>query len=268
MKTSRCNPWDNRELDILEGIRFFSFVFLMIMGTSLFMNPAVKATPWNALDMKKGTMFTLIMSTNQATDVFIALSGFIGMYKCMQIYEANGNRLGAKDILKLYARKFFRTAPLIYAVFFFAWAAGSRFSEGPNYTSYQSLFLNCDKYWWSQLLMIGNLVPYFEETNGGCMYWAWTFYVDLQIYLLIPFWAIIYMKSPKIGIAVIAFFIAIAQSYAAAMSIQYNLKMSPIGVEAYYLFGYYINKPWARMYASCIGAYFAMGYRNILSYRR
>lgn len=79
----------------------------------------------------------------------------------------------------MYARKFLRLAPLLYAVFFFGWAAGARIENGPNWTNYQSLFLRCDSYWWAQLLFVGNIFPFFEETNGGCFYWAWTFYCDM-----------------------------------------------------------------------------------------
>jgi hypothetical protein len=49
----------------------------------VYINPAAKATPWSVLDMKQKIFFTIVVSSNQITDVFIALSGFLGAYKCI-----------------------------------------------------------------------------------------------------------------------------------------------------------------------------------------
>lgn len=136
MTKSRCNPWDNPELDMLEGYKFFCFIFLMIAATSVFQFPASKATPWAPLEMKKKIFFTIVMSCNQATDVFLALSAFIACYRCMQIYEANGGKITIVDALKVYGRKYLRLAPLMYIVFFFGWVIGPRLSEGPNWTNF------------------------------------------------------------------------------------------------------------------------------------
>lgn len=150
--------------------------------------------------MKQTIFFTICIAANQITDVFLALSGFLLAYKCLQIAQANGGRLYFTDGLRLVARKYLRLAPMLYFVFFFGWACGARLEDGPNWTNYQSLFLQCDKYWWAQLLMIGNIVPFFEDQNGGCFYWAWTFYCDLQLALLVPLYVAVYSKSRRAGV--------------------------------------------------------------------
>jgi peptidoglycan/LPS O-acetylase OafA/YrhL len=38
---------------------------------------------------------------NVAAEIFLAISGFLGTYKVIQIYKANGNKLGVKDVLKI-----------------------------------------------------------------------------------------------------------------------------------------------------------------------
>ncbi len=112
------------------------------------------------------------------SDLFFIISAFLGTYKCFQIYEANGGRLYVTDALKLYARKYLRVAPMLYLVFFFGWSTASRLNESPTWINYQQLFYECDKYWWGQVLMIGNFTPFWTEMNQGCFYWAWTIYVD------------------------------------------------------------------------------------------
>jgi peptidoglycan/LPS O-acetylase OafA/YrhL len=84
--------------------------------------------------------FSFVIGSNTALDAFIFISGFLGTYKCLQIYEANGGKLYFTDALKLYARKILRIAPLFYAVFFFGWMIGARLQNGPLWFSYQSLF--------------------------------------------------------------------------------------------------------------------------------
>jgi peptidoglycan/LPS O-acetylase OafA/YrhL len=84
-----------------------------------------------------------------ATDLFIALSGFLGAYKGLQIYEANGGKFPVKEALKMYARKFLRLAPMLYIIFFFGWAAGSRLQDTPSWMNYKEMFYQCDTYWWA-----------------------------------------------------------------------------------------------------------------------
>lgn len=72
------------------------------------------------------------------------------MYKALQLYEANGGKLTLKDSFKMYGRKYIRLAPLLYLIFFFGWAAGSRLrTEKPAWIQYQLMFYQCDSYWWA-----------------------------------------------------------------------------------------------------------------------
>jgi peptidoglycan/LPS O-acetylase OafA/YrhL len=89
-------------------------------------------------------MFTIICSSNQASDVFFAISGFLGVYKCIQIYEANGGKLTVKDTFKIYLRKFLRLAPITYYIFFCGWMFMSRFKTGPVWMNTRSLYDKCD----------------------------------------------------------------------------------------------------------------------------
>jgi peptidoglycan/LPS O-acetylase OafA/YrhL len=130
------------------------------------------------LDFFQQIFFTVVGTCNQGVDVFFAISGFLGVYKCLQIYDANGGYLTFRDSMRLIVRKFFRLAPMTYFIFFLTWASISRLEDGPLWINTQSLFYQCDKYWWAQILFIGNLVPYFTEVTLGCFYWGWAVYAD------------------------------------------------------------------------------------------
>lgn len=130
------------------------------------------------------------------------------------------------------------------------------------------LFLRCENYWWSQLLFIGNIIPYFEENNGGCFFWAWTFYIDFQLYLLIPLYVIVFMKAPKLGIALHVSIIVLSSAFYMLMAHFYQFKASPLNPEGYYLFAYLINKPWAKMMMHSMGALTGYAYLDLLKYRK
>jgi len=83
LKSTKCNAWDNRELDVLEGYKFICFIFVQVSSTAVYLNNAAKLVPWTALDMKLTLMFTIVTSAQLVSDVFIALAGFIGAYKCL-----------------------------------------------------------------------------------------------------------------------------------------------------------------------------------------
>ena len=65
------------------------------------------------------------------TDLFILINGFLGTYKCLQIYEANGGKFYISDALRLYARKFLRLAPMLYLMFFLGWFITPRLKDSP-----------------------------------------------------------------------------------------------------------------------------------------
>ena len=93
-------------------------------------------------------------------EVFTSISAFLGAYKLFSLYESQGS-LGFKDCLKFWARKYLRLAPMYYFVFFCGWAIFPHLGAGPIWYEANLMYDDCDKYWWAQLLMIGNLYPYF-----------------------------------------------------------------------------------------------------------
>ena len=40
LTTTRCNSWDDRELDALEGFKFIGFVLLQLLSTTMYINIA------------------------------------------------------------------------------------------------------------------------------------------------------------------------------------------------------------------------------------
>ena len=64
MVRTRCNEWDHRELDLVEGFKFVCVIFIQISATSVYLQPSARLTPWSALDMKQTIFFTVCISAN------------------------------------------------------------------------------------------------------------------------------------------------------------------------------------------------------------
>lgn len=93
-------------------------------------------------------------------EAFTTFSAFMGAYKLFSLYEAQGH-ISFTDVLKFWARKYLRLAPMYYFIFFCSWAIFPYMGAGPIWFKASLMFDDCKDYWWAQLLMIGNIYPYF-----------------------------------------------------------------------------------------------------------
>lgn len=160
LSRSKCNKWDDKELDVLEGVKFFSFFLGQLCLTAQFLMCTQTINPWVIQKFFSEVIFTIVVSSNLVMEAFTALSAFLGAYKLFMLYEAQG-KLKFSDMLKFWARKYLRLAPMYYFIFFCGWAVFPSLGAGPIWYTAHSMFDDCKDNWWAQLLMIGNLYPYF-----------------------------------------------------------------------------------------------------------
>ena len=71
------------------------------------------------------------IGANIGLEIFIFVSAFLGGYKLFQIMDAKNGVLDIKDILKWWARKFLRLAPMYYLMWIVLWGLTSRTDTGP-----------------------------------------------------------------------------------------------------------------------------------------
>ena len=124
----------------MEGFKLICYIALQLTSALLYMNAVPQYNVWKLLDFLKELFYTVCIASNQATDIFLASGGFLGLYKGSQIYDANGGFLSLKDVGKMYARKYFRLAPTLYIVFFLGWVFGPRLMESPAWINYTNLY--------------------------------------------------------------------------------------------------------------------------------
>ena len=70
-------------------------------------------------------------------------------------------------------------------------------ASSPSWYQIDRMFHGCEKYWWASVLFIGNLVPWVVDITQGCWIHSWFVACYFQIFCLIPFLVILYMKSKR-----------------------------------------------------------------------
>ena len=64
LTATRCNSWDDRELDALEGFKFIGFVLIQLLCTTMYINIAPQFDVWKAVDFLREIFFTIIINCN------------------------------------------------------------------------------------------------------------------------------------------------------------------------------------------------------------
>ena len=121
-----------------------------------------------------------------SVDSFFFLSGVLVSYLTLREMK---RRKGKFPIVPYYLHRIIRLTPTYMFVLFFYWfftmylAQGTpsyQVNHGPNSTEW----INCRKYWWTNLLYINNFYP--QEFLSQCMGWSWYLANDLQFFVISP----------------------------------------------------------------------------------
>ena len=112
-------------------------------------------------------------------------------------------------------------------------------------------------------------MPWFTEICVGCFFWGWAIYCDMQVYLLIPIYVVIYKKLKTTG-AVVFSILLITLNICFSMYIcwLYKYTVGPGTAETYTFWSYLANKPHTKLYAQAIGVLVCLLYFEILEYRK
>lgn len=229
---------DERPLQLSNGLRFYAMLWILYANTLAYTEKGVVQNIKDKPKMFKQFFFTLYPSAYFATDIFFFMSGFIAMYSISKLPNYS-----FVVILKQYLRRAYRLIPVIAFVMFTARYIVPRFVEGPMCQRYNLEFEDCDKYFWSNLLLINNLYP--TGLSNNCMPWTWYFSCDFQLYLLVPLMAMLFRKSKIGGYVASISLVVISMILTAVLNgISDHPGASPY-LDVHYLNNLYI-KPWAR----------------------
>lgn len=156
---TRCKPWENRELDALDGIKVLLFLAASTpeLANSLFYSSIDNLL--SSLGIISQILATVFVSGHLFVECFYMISVFFVANRCFEIMESKRNVLSIKDILKIYTRKFFRVAPAYYSIWLLLWVIYPRAGEGPLWHNTQMNFSTCKEDFLPTLLFVGNIYP-------------------------------------------------------------------------------------------------------------
>lgn len=240
----------------------------IMLATSFYLIMAASINTWKILDFFSEMSFTAATASNICIELFFCMSAFIGAYQISQIYDCNEGKLTGLDFFKIYARKVVRFLPFYYFVLSFGWFVVPRLNSGPVWYIYQELFYSCGTYWWAQVLLVGDMVPFFQAQNEGCYYWSWSVTNDIKLFLLVPFYVILYKRSRAWGHAVVVLVILGNCALNMLLTNSKDLTAGLFSSEDYYLFSTMANKFYTKLGPSAFGVMCAVLYLDVLQYRK
>ena len=88
LSSTKCKLWDDRELDVIEGFKFFSFFLGQLCITAQFLMCTQTINPWMIERFFQELIFTIVISSNVVMEAFTAFSCFFSAYKLFMLYEA------------------------------------------------------------------------------------------------------------------------------------------------------------------------------------
>lgn len=250
-KNSQIHPQaitqDETTLQVMGGMRFYAMLWIVYANTYAFTEKSVVENIRNKPKFFDNFLFTIFPTAYFAADVFFFMSGFLAIYSILKL-----NNLTPLKVLTQYARRLYRLIPIIAFVMFTARFVIPRFIEGPLCQRYNEEFAHCDKYFWTNLLLINNFYP--TGLGSTCMAWTWFASVDFQMFLLVPLIAVIFQKSKMAGYATTLALVGLGMLLTAIL----NGVADQTGANPYLDTAFFTDlyiKPWARAVPYFIGVY-------------
>ncbi len=211
-------------------------------------------------------LWVFATSANACIDQFLYLSAFFATHKILK-FARESHGFGFIGMAKIYMNKFARLIPSYYFVFATGWSLVFWIGDGPLWSNYDSLFHECNLYWWANLGFINNFVPATHKDSQGCMLWGSYVAVEIQLFILLPIILLLYRIRPWIAYSIFtALFVGGTLACAYVIYIYAILPgyLFPIDYQVGTVYGI---KPYTRINSYAAGALMGLYYQKILWYR-
>jgi peptidoglycan/LPS O-acetylase OafA/YrhL len=238
----------------LNGLRTLSCCYI-ILG-HVFMVFGLMSNPINQypalINFAESSESMVIIGAFCAVDTFFFISGFLGAYTMLRKLEkAYKKTLSVGMYCVMVLHRYLRLTP-IYAFALLVYMRLTPYlADGPFYhaqTAGAATF--CNKWWWSNLLYINNVVPFDTPGASTCMGWSWYLANDFQFFLITPFLLAVYLASKRAGVLLITVLIVGCIGANGYLSWHFKADISPMS-EAYSLNIY--ARPYARIAPYLVG---------------
>jgi len=228
-----------------DAIRFASYCFSMLGMTYIL--GIIETETWTTanllqklLELRKQWYFQPILTFTLATDSFLVLSGLLVTYKWLKRAEEKG--FSWKMLLGFYGHRYWSLMPPLMLCTMFYTCLYEYFTVGPMVPPFITDAENCRVNWWTNLLMVGNLV----DVHNACMAWTWYIPLVFQLHIITPIILVPLVMSFYAGVVAIVALFAIHLGVTAWHSVKLY---DNFGLDEWYY--EFVMVPWTKA-----GAYF------------
>ena len=242
----------------LNGMRVISMFWVILGHTYIwFAIPGTVDNQLMILPILSRFSFQAVGNAFYSVDSFFFLSGVLVAYLTLREMKKKN---GQFPFLMFYIHRYLRLTPTYAFVLFFSWLLYYHFVYSPSISFGVSVFSNCPKYWWTNLLYINNLYPW--KMAEECMGWAWYLGNDMQFYIISPFILIPFYYSFPFAMVIVAALLLGSFIVTATLAGIYDFQSNVFAIVAYNYTGHtdpslfsdlvYI-KPWSRIQPYLVG---------------
>ncbi|CAM9234924.1 unnamed protein product [Ectocarpus sp. 6 AP-2014] len=233
---------------------------LAVQASIGYINPETVMPPRGLLASVVGQVF---FSARFSVDTFFFVSGFLVVYAMLRRFKLDGNGSKVQRVSSwlpfFYLHRLLRITPSYVFSLLLWWKLAVFMGEGPFWYRWEFFISLCDKFWWSNVTYLNNLVPWHQGETGTCFYPTWYLADDMQFYMVSPVFIVLYMRRKWWGVA--ATFLAIVASTAAMAIGTYVRGWSALTLDGSWVVKYSeetYTAPYFRIVSYLMGMLFAM----------
>ena len=250
----------------LHGIRVIS-VFWVIMGHTNLWGYFVTSNQISFLkNIVSRVSFRVVTSTEFAVDSFFLLSGLLVTYLTLRQMRRQRGKFKFPAI-PYYVHRILRITPVYAFVLFSFWLLTVHFADGPLWQQTigpgSNFYQSCERYWWTNLLYINNIVP--SNHINICMPWTWYLANDMQFFIIAPIIIIPLYFCYPVGLTLLGIMLALNLATIGGIAGTYGIRanvakfdevtqaLSDEGPEKHNITDDMYTKPWTRIGPYLIG---------------
>jgi hypothetical protein len=137
------------------------------------------------------------------------------------------------------------------------------YSDGLSWFELGNLY-DCQQHWWTPLLFINDLVPYYVKDLRGCMRFTAIYAIELKYFLFTPWLVNLYNQGLKFTACSICLCCIIAgYIFNVWAAIYYELTPGILNLVDYQMIDIFALKPWVYLQANFLGLLLSFFYQEI-----
>ncbi|CAO1351424.1 unnamed protein product [Diamesa serratosioi] len=187
-------------IPVINGLKSIS-AFMILLFHVLWFSFYTISNPGVVFNFSEQIRFQFIANAALMVDVFFTISGFLVTYNFLRnrarMIEIENNNLfkNIKLFGKLLMHRYIRLSPLYLMVNLLTEVFTSYIVDTSKFWVHERSDLNCQQYWWRNILYIQNLF-HVDELCGS---WTWSMACEMQFFIVFTIIMFIYAKNKDLG---------------------------------------------------------------------